>query len=1795
MKIALRLFFFFFLSTVLFGQMFRMDPVETDPRVKAASDLRRQQYDDEASEGDSASESDDSGAVQRGATAGISEKPPVAYPVNNSTVALQNVDQQKAEARVIDLADVIDYLRINNLLGETKDKLRESVNIFLDQQLDQSQELDENEKASIKSQQAKIMADDLERRGEEALVASSLVRHNTLTLLERSLDNAGSKIRSTREKHAALLVALREIASSTPQSGREDAASTAQKSRFLMSRTEAVQANEHASIEAPIVSRSMAPSTAPSITDTKFALEQNRLALEQLPSNDSFQEEARELQAVMRKKHAEFLLEESISNKAAEAKAKENKEFFNKKIKELEEIKASGRSEVAVHAPIMEQLDKIIQGLRTRSEAYQQLETIYQDMPHEERASLLQLLKSEQASSSSTSVDKRILLGNHGRMRVEEAPLSLENVDSQHARDGMKLASLEILKRFGPYALHRFNNFFHTEMMDPAPLAVEKLKEFVKSEEQRELTRTSGFKSLFLTKDLKGIEVLNRIYQQSLDPAYKGSEQERRDQEALICLDGSQISFNPFAVNKFSKKYLVEEGKMAHGGVLGIEEALRNGEIEFAKNMTALKRHDVANDFFEKYNDPKNPLTVSALASFFKVESEKQERWPDRLYYACFSRLYDKLPEQYQINRQGWSIFQAIVSAVKGQPVITQLGKEVGLPLWNTDISTTISVVMTWGTTWLGDETRPSRKPPVIDKENLEEGSSKKNYDLREAADEFYDSTVATRLHYLLNSGNVEQALQQRRSFVNNWIERRPDLGQVDINADEKAIDAAFPKLGKDIEDSITDAHQKIESQGKEIKHSHYFSAAETEALQASFKERQAEFLSLEAKLPQGLQGMEHIWHSLKTSSDFFSEQAAEIKAKIEGGTKRLTKVDDLEQLAQHVTNIQEAYDQLADAYLLKYKLQKREQQKLETQKGKIVIQRPPFFEEIEKLLQADSSIAVDLNKTVNLSAMKSTTAEARKETLALIQVFLENGYGLDAVRRFNENFSLRAAERFITVEELRNFIDQEKEILQQKGVETRSIYLPSSYSESDLYHAPDSENDKVIRSNGRNFFYNSFLSKELPKDYLVGERSTAEEGVKHALGLLVKMDFFKKVNSVNQQEILWSYEKQFQGKGSKPLTVGAFKKFVEEETNKSQQWSSRLYYTIRNPSVIRVLWSTVMSALSGYRYQPGFEHLEWEDKFGVTYVTDVGYERYGNYREQESYEKHIAEMIKQMTASPGQPLPIDDAYFKLQQIESDRKNASDKNYIAWRVAVYKYAEKAEEIKKLKAAINSSSLENAFDSLEASQSSITKLSDDFEESPIFSKKDLAKIQKSVANFKEKFLLQQSRSAYDEAEVEMTQFMAANNAMLFQQQASEIEAKSVAAKREMKLLGKESDLTLLSDCAVLDNLATYLKQLHSGYDQLANAYAAKLLPARLKVKEEGADDLAQHSFHLNSNERSFLDQGQNSDVISSSLDAKLIITAKPKGVPSEKEKEKEKQAYRRGINLVELSLHHLYDDDVVQEFQRRFQIKRMQGNPLHRGELRDFLASLKEKGIKESFYLAPGHSVEQLLNPSYKSAEGIIKARKMNATEPIDEVQEGGTKALSELEKTSWYEGLTGLQKNRVLEKFKEKYVTPNVIIIPWKKWMGYRDPEHLEPLTAGALRAFVDEQKQINENWWLYYKILDTPATAVATWNLVTGAAVLARINNDVVRCHPTITLTTHFFGLTFPQYVLHVSCLALLPTPLHLLPSLAIAYASNYGGEQFNKERQLPLRGISQQANLYRLKQVQLRERDESRAVSVN
>lgn len=1757
----------------MFGQMFSRGRIESDEdsRVNRASALREERNRD-ATADSSTTETDDFGPLQREPFVGISEYQPlaIARPVDSKqTFAFQEQAEskqqdQKTAAVAINLAELIRYLREKGLL-DNPEKYDESINSFFNQKVEALELFDEDQKANLKTQQAAIMANDLESRGEDVLFASSLVRLNTLSLLERGLDNTAARIKSHSEKHAALLKALQEVARSASSSLRRTPTATAQEDKFPISRMEAVRENEHASTQESILSQTI-------ITAAKSGLEKNRLACEELASNGSFQEEARDLLNVIQKKHAEFLLEESISNQAAEAKAKENKEFFDQKIKELEEIQAGGRSEVLENDSIMERLNEMIEVLQKRSDAYQQLEEIYKGMSSEERISLLQLLKPEQASSSIS--DQRIILGTHGRVRIEEAPANLEDMDGQDARTGIMLASLEISERFGPYALHRFNNFFHTEMVDHAPIAVEKLKKIVTSEEKRELTRTSDFKSLFLTKDLNGIEVLNRIHQQSLDLSYKDSEQEKTDQDALICLDGSQVNFNPFAA-RFSKKYLVEESKMTHGAVLAIEEALRNGEIEFAKSMTALKRHDVANYFFTHFNDAKKRLTVSELVSFFKLESEKQERWSDRLYYGSFSKLYDKLPEQYQINRQGWSIFQAIVSALKGQPVVTQLGNEVGLPLWNTDISTAISLGMTWGTTWLGDETRPSRKPPVVNKENIEEGSSRRNYDLREAADEFSDNSVLMGLHHLVNGSDVKTAFEKRKKFVTDWLERRPDIEELNISAEEKEIDAAFPKLGEDIENSITAAHQKIESQGKEISPSHYFSREEAAALQASFKERQAEFLSVEARLPQGLQGMEEIWHSLKTSSDFFSEQAAEIKAKAEGGAKAQKNMDKLDALAKHLTLIQNAYDQLADAYLLKYQLQKRMQENLENKKEKIVVQRPLFFEEIEKLLQAAPSSEVDPGDSVNLSIRHTTTtAEAQEKTLALIQVFIENGYGLDAVRRFNESFSLRAAERFITVQERSDFIAKEKEI------NATSIYLPLHYSEYDLYHAPDTENDKVIRSSGRQSFYNSFLSKELPEDYLVDEQRTAEEGVKHALELLVRMDFFKKVNPVNQQEILWSYEKQFQGEGKKPLTVGAFKKFVEEEKNKSQQWNSRLYYAVRNPSVIRVLCSTLMSALSGYRYQPGFEALQWEDKFGVTYATDIGYERYGNYREQESYERHIVEMIKQMTAAREESLPTDDAYFQLQQIESDLKNASGKNYIAWRAAVDKYAEKAEKIKNLKTAINSSSLENAFNQLEQAQQSITQLSNKFEESPIFSKKDLARIQKSVANFKEKFLLQQARSAYDEGEVEMTQFMAANNAMLFKQQASQIEAKVAAAAGEMRLLERENNTILLANCAALNQLTAGLRELKEGYDELANAYASVLLPGQSKDK-----DHTQHSFLLNLNERKLLDDVKDDDVISSTWDAKLVMKAKPEGVLSEKEKE----VYQSAINLVKLSLQHCYNDEVIQQFERRFQMKRQQGNPLQRKELLDFLEPLKESRIEESFYLAPGHSLEQLLNASYKNAGGVIKARRLNSVDPIDEIQEGRTKTLAELEKMNWYQGLTGLEKNRVLETFKERYIKPQVVLIPWKKWISFRDPEQLEPLTVDAFRTFIDGQKQISANWSIYYKILDTPAAAVATWNIVTGGLILARINNDIVRCHSTIALTTHFFGITFPQYVLHLPCLALLPPPFHLLPSFFIAYASNYGGEQFNKERQLSLTGISEQANLYRLKQAQLRERYKS------
>ena len=771
-----------------------------EPKRNLASDCWEHNRDDTTTD-TTTTEMDDSSNEQRGADPRISEKKelPIALPLNKSNLFLEGAveaeEAQKADTVAIDLADVIDHLRKKNLLDQSKEQLRDSVKAFLDSWFEAVQELDEIEKADLKSQQAGRMADVLKERKDEISDLGSATRESTLTMLENAFHSATSKLKDAsklnnasklndarKKSYTPLMEALQEIAASIRQNegGDEELNLIQHHGGQENHASESSMFFRHISPPPISFSVTQTPSLKkPTITDAKIVLEQNRLTFEQLASNGSFQKEARDLQEVIREKHAEFLLEESISNKAAETKAKENKEFLHQKIRELEEIKAGGSSEFLPNDSMMERWDEIIQGLQTRSDAYQQLATIYQEMPHEERASLFKLLKSEQASSSSTSSDKRILLGNHGRMRVEEAPPNLEDVDQQNARDGMMVASLEILERFGPYALHRFNKFFHTEMMDPAPLAVKKLKEFVTSEEKKEKERTSGFKSLFLTKDSKGIEILNRIHQRSLDLSYKGSEQEKTDQERLIRLDGSQVDFNPFAANKFSKKYLVEEGKMAHGGVLGIEEVLRNGEIEFAKNMTAPKRHDIANHFFKQFNDTgkyKNALTASALASFFKVESEKQQKWSDRLYYGCFSKLYDKLPEQYKINRQGWSIFQAIISAVKGQPVITQLGKELGVPLWNTNISTAISVVMTWGTTWLGDQTRPSRKPPIINKENIEEGSSRRNYDLREAADEFSDNRVLMGLHYLVNRGDVKPAFEKRRKFV---IVQRSGTGRV--------------------------------------------------------------------------------------------------------------------------------------------------------------------------------------------------------------------------------------------------------------------------------------------------------------------------------------------------------------------------------------------------------------------------------------------------------------------------------------------------------------------------------------------------------------------------------------------------------------------------------------------------------------------------------------------------------------------------------------------------------------------------------------------------------------------------------------------------------------------------------------------------------------------------------------------------------------------------------------------------------------------------------------------------------
>ena len=1812
----------------------------------------REERNRDATADSSTTETDDCGPVQRGPFVGISEDQPlaIARPVDSKQIfafeeqAESKLQDQKTAAVAINLAELIRYLRENGLLDHPE-KYDESINSFFNQKVETLELLDADHKADIKTQQAAIMANDLESKGEDVLFPSSLVRLNTLSLIERSLDNTATRIKSHSENHAALLKALQEVARSASSSLRRAPTATAQEDKFSM---EAVRENKHASTEESIVSQ---PSiTNAEITHAKIVLEQNRLDLEQLASNGSFQEEARDLQEIMKKRHDDFLFQEAFSNQHAQLQAEDNAAFCSAKLEDIQRSIQTDHEawlskedqETGNQVKLFrESLGKVASLLENIREAYGKLSSAYADKVSngadgtEERNILSQFDSSDIAID-----DERVIVGQYGVVTLLDTvkEQNLLGIRPQIYKDGMNLVRIAVMKNFGISAVKRFDETFHVSSSYLVPLTAGEVKIFIVAEHKLAATTNHSPPKSYFFSSIDSLSKLERLAETE-----KGK---------LIRSNGHQLHFNPFSGEEPSLQHVTDDEETAWEGALAVRESLK--EEDFFKRARALQQRDILNRYDKKFlGDQKDPLTIQACNAFVRAEREKSQEWKNQLYYRCFSN-------SHEINQALWSWFSAIVSGERAQQPFTDVSHPIR--------SLTIAVVSAYSINALNDVTRPYRKPAKDDGvqsarakeavltpnravaalESRNKIEAKSQDDINKIAKSRKEVVVERLQKYTdpLVDAKIRESAQKIIVDINSITD-----GDISSNEAQQKIDRAFQflvdyssQLVAKEREHLESIHQKLDLLSQQdFSQNKLCSSAEVETMQRLFEETKASFLLQQARFHENIPDLDQLQQIAAKNAALFSDKAKAFERKVGGGRRTVLKVGDkaeaatiqsqLDPLAQlHVVaqEAREAYDQLSKIYSLRIArpFEPREgemapsnltDQLLELEKlgaegyRKIVVSRNGKLELI------DPQLVDDFSETALKQDDFSDTA-LKQDGISLVKLALFDAFGKEGVTKFNNSFQFKTSgKKSLALQDL-------KKLLASK-FENRSLsyFLSLGHSVEDLLRTAESENKKVIRSNGRTFVYNPFSPKDASQEYLLSNEATAQEGVASICASLAELDFFKKATKLNQYDILKRFCQQFQGKMAKSLTVEAFKAFVQEEKSNSQTWSHYLYYKAYDPWTLSQEWAGIMSFVTGARFQHPFTDWNVPEKFALTWVIDILGEYTGQYREYRDggiYHKLVEAALNDIHGSSARSAIIPNFEERLKEAlkkkEAQQSNANVYQYV---VASQEYDQSVqkiladrtswvtEQLQKRSASLAEGDLKETFtkkldkintsdehsleqrvsegidlltqDSDAATAAAMSQLTgvqeavrsfvsdDQLSQNVLFSKKDLNALQQTLTEQLANLGIEQIRSHQSPLEIAKFHANAARNADFFFKKIGEMEAKLDGGYEEITEQGQDEE-RMMKQLSIFNKLRKELKTAAQAYDQLADAISLKMMAERKESPQERENFISRLRSQVLPAWGKIV-VGKNGHL---AVDANLNIFMGLK--PSDQDRLLSAAA----LPLLKSEIADAFGEEALRRFESQIKVKMIANHPLTVGDVQQLIESeSNHHNNLSAFYLSAGHSLEQVLHAASLENGRLLRShgsqfrynpfaeaqqKKSYITGDEKTAQEGVNASLKALREMEWFKKLTRLNQEYVVTHFEERFKTPKRTWVQFLRSFIFEEQKKKpEDLTVGAFKSFVQSEIQASEEWKNTYQLCDNPLFASTAWNIVAGAGVIARIDPRVINCTP-IHIAFHYGGHC---YLVHtITALTILPHALHAVPSILIAYGINRVAESWLHLRQRPV-----------------------------
>lgn len=1615
------------------------------------------------------------------------------------------------------------------------------------------------------------------------------------------------------------------------------------------------------------------------ITTIKASLEANKSELRKIIQQDSdYSANFLELQELIKKTDDNFRLQEASSFQHAQYQARENATFFSKKAQEIQQIigkktefdwlaSLENFKQTQVRA-FEEQLKQIESLLIQRQDLYEKLSEAYdgkvvQQVQNGEEDEGAKNILSQFEIDGVTSTDEHLIVGEHGSISFVEA--KEEETRAEAYREGKILVEISIMKYFGIDALQRFRETFHVDTIYEMPLIVGKVKDFIDAEHVRAKKIAPQSVGSYFYSSIDSLERLQNI----------AKEEENRQ----IRSNGHQLHFNPFSGEEPSFEYHITNFEQtALEGIIAVRGALRNED--FYKNAIPINQQDILKRFDKKFlGDKKTLLTIKECNQFIREERQRSQSQLEKLYYRCFS-------EPHKLKQKLWSCFAAIVSGERAQPPFTDtdhfyrsleiaVGSAYAMGSLNDATRTFRKEAKTQDDNSLFESLK--RESNI---ENPYEGlyrdfaeskgdlERKKN---KEISDIEAKRTIARGHPGMaipltpVRSGEkkkVEAEFEKsitdlsaaRKTLALEMLERAnlqdPLIQEINPSSNEEVqqvVDNAFQILKTESEKIVTqerenlfEVHQALETLSQfDFSQNRLCSSSDVKTMQRFFEETKASFLFQQARFHEGVQDMDQLRQTAVKNKELFSEKARSFQRKKEGGEQTAIRMENsndkqtaekisaellpLKQMQQIAEEVAKIYDQFSKIYSLKIERSGADEENSSSLTDQLEILRALPDTEHHKIIVSHNGNLREVDP--DQTDVSSSHTALKQNGIALVKQAIFDFYGQEGVRKFENSIQFKTANKeALSVKELQNILNT-----QFPNSEAKSYFLGAGHSIIDLMKSAESEDEdkRVIRSNGRTFFYNPFLEKEPAQEYLRGDYETAAEGVEEAFVSILGLEFFKQSSLRNQYDILKKFNERFRKEEAVPLTVKAFKDFVKEETESSKTWKHWLYYKFYDPWILSQEWSGFMGFVTGIRFQNLFSTLPLSEKFEITWAIDVLGEYFGQYREYSdggTYKKLIDAALDGKKNSSTRSVDVPDFEKILEQALQEKKRQEQGDVYQYVRAHEEYSEAVKKIRSEQKKFVSKLLKNRIATLadvdcqknllvealeKITASNETALAENIKngmqlllqdvdtfsahvrarldkipetitgiinssskENPLFSEKekqDLENLQKTLRTRLAELSLEEVRAQQDPERLSELHALAIKNAEFFSIKAADIEAKFEGAWHEANQIYENGGTIKRKPLSIFDELNKTLITAADAYGELADAYKMKVIDQRSKKSKQLPEGGVQQ-------QESFLSQienllpGERWKQIVLNQNGNLDVSYK---VDFKTPSYEVQNTLTRILQLLKLEIANSFGMDAVERFENFSKMKTIVQHPLTVGDIQQFLNL--EKTIHDNdkaMYLSPDSSLDRLL--LLPASGQLIRSQGMVFRyNPFKEKEQQqnyltGEKEMAKEGVKAVFEGLKKMEFYKKLTSLNQEWVDThfkNRFDSPEKTWFRYFKSFFFdeEKVDPLTLEAFQEFVKQEKQESEKWKYYYQFRDNPLAS----SIAWNFIAGTGVIARIDPRIINCTPIdLAIHYGghRYLIHTfGALGLIPHALHALPAILIAYQINSWAEPWLKSRQ--------------------------------